>query len=252
MRQAVYGTLRLGIYFNLTEYIKTNRNNGENLSALQRAGASLVAGSLGSFVGNPCDLALVRMQADTALPEAERRNYKNVMDAFTRIVSEEGITALWSGAVPTMSRAVALNVSMLVSYDTAKDVATKSLGPDASPFQIQFGSSMIAAVATAVGSLPFDNIKTKMQKQKAGPDGKMPYSSIMDCVNKSMAKEGVTGFWAGLPTYYFRVGPHAIITLLAAEQYRKLFGIGQKWAVRVCILSRNIAEDDKPSYEIKI
>lgn len=228
LRQVVYGTLRLGIYFNATEWIKVNKNNGENLSALQRAGCSLGAGSLGSFVGNPCDLALVRMQADTTLPEAERRNYKNVMDAFTRIISEEGITALWRGAVPTMMRASALNVSMLVSYETAKDMATVAMGPSASPFQIQFGSSMIAAVATAVGSLPFDNIKTKMQKQKAGADGKMPYSSVADCITKSMAKEGVAGFWAGLPTYYFRVGPHAIITLLAAEKYRTLFGIGQK------------------------
>ena len=212
----------------MTEWIKVNRNGGENLGVAQRAGASLVAGSLGSFVGNPCDLALVRMQADTVLPEAERRNYKNVFDAFSRIVAEEGVTSLWKGAVPTMSRAVALNMSMLVSYDTAKDAATKAMGPSASQFQIQFGSSMIAAVATAIGSLPFDNIKTKMQKQKAGPDGKMPYPSIVDCVRISVAKEGVTGLWAGLPTYYFRVGPHAIITLLAAEQYRKLFGIGQK------------------------
>lgn len=228
LRQAVYGTLRLGIYFNLTEYVKEQRNGGANVTAGQRAVCSLIAGATGSFVGNPCDLALVRMQADTVLPEAERRNYKNVIDAFTRIVSEEGVTALWKGAVPTMSRAVALNCSMLVSYDTAKETATKALGPDASPFKIQFGSSMIAAVAVACGSLPFDNIKTKMQKQKAGPDGKMPYPSIIDCVTKSFAKEGVTGFWAGLPTYYFRVGPHAIIVLLAAEQYKKLFGIGQK------------------------
>ena len=134
MRQVVYGTLRLGIYFNLTEYVKNNRNNGEGLTVLQRAGCSLLAGSMGSFVGNPCDLALVRMQADTTLPEAERRNYKNVVDAFTRIVSEEGVTSLWRGAVPTMSRACALNMSMLVSYDTAKDFATAALGSSASPF----------------------------------------------------------------------------------------------------------------------
>ena len=228
MRQVVYGTLRLGIYFNATEYVKTNTNKGENLSALQRAGCSMMAGALGSFVGNPCDLALVRMQADATLPEAERRNYKNVVDAFSRIVSEEGVTALWRGSVPTMTRAVSLNVSMLVSYDTAKDMATKALGDTATPFQIQFGSSMISAVCVAVGSLPFDNIKTKMQKQKAGPDGVMPYKNLLDCFAKSLAREGVTGFWAGLPTYYFRVGPHAIITLLAAEQYRKLLGVGQK------------------------
>ena len=104
----------------MTEYIKTEKNGGENLSALQRAGASLCAGTIGSFIGNPCDLALVRMQADTTLPEAERRNYKNVIDAFTRIIGEEGVTSLWKGAVPTMMRASALNVSMLVSYDTAK------------------------------------------------------------------------------------------------------------------------------------
>ena len=220
LRQVVYGTLRLGIYFNLTEWIKENKNGGANLSVAQRATASLIAGGLGSFVGNPCDLALVRMQADTVLPEAERRNYKNVVDAFTRIVAEEGVTSLWKGAVPTMSRAIALNMSMLVSYDTAKDAATAALGDSASPLQIQFGSSMLAAVATAVGSLPFDNIKTKMQKQKAGPDGKLPYPKIADCIRISIAKEGVAGFWAGLPTYYFRVGPHAIITLLAAEKYR--------------------------------
>jgi len=136
LRQVVYGTLRLGIYFNLTEWFKVNRNKGENPTALQRAAASLFAGGFGSFIGNPCDLALVRMQADATLPPAERRNYKNVVDAFTRIVKEEGVTALWRGAVPTVLRASALNVFMLVSYDGAKDIATKAMGPSASPFAI--------------------------------------------------------------------------------------------------------------------
>jgi solute carrier family 25 oxoglutarate transporter 11 len=45
----------------------------------------------------------------------------------------------------------------------------------------------------------------------------MPYKNIVDCLKKSVAKEGVTGLWAGLPTFYFRVGPHAIITLLTAD-----------------------------------
>ena len=188
----------------------------------------MTAGGLGSFIGNPCDLALVRMQADSTLPAEQRRNYKHVGDAFTRIVADEGIANLWKGAVPTMLRATALNIAMLVSYDTAKETATAALGASASPFVIQCGSSMISAVATAVISLPFDNVKTKIQKMKAGPDGKLPYSGVPDCFVKSIAQEGITGLWAGLPTYYFRVGPHAIITLLAAEQFRKLLGVGKK------------------------
>lgn len=87
-------------------------------------------------MGNPCDLSLVRMQADATLPEAERRNYKNVFNACSRIMSEEGVTALWRGAVPTMMRASALNVSMLVSYESAKDIATSAMGPSASAFKI--------------------------------------------------------------------------------------------------------------------
>lgn len=168
---------------------------------------------------------MVRLQADSTLPEAERRNYKNVGDALKRIVSDEGVTALWKGAVPTMLRAVSLNCAMLVTYDTVKESLTTSM-KDSSPFTIQVTSSMVAAVAVAVCSLPFDNVKTKLQKQKPNPDGSVAYKGVPDCFTKSIAKEGVTGLWAGLPTYYFRVGPHSIITLLAAEQFRRLLGVG--------------------------
>jgi solute carrier family 25 oxoglutarate transporter 11 len=48
-----------------------------------------------------------------------------------------------------------------------------------------------------------------------------------DCFAKSLAREGVTGFWAGLPTYYFRVGPHTVIVLLTSEVYKKWLGVGK-------------------------
>jgi solute carrier family 25 oxoglutarate transporter 11 len=129
---------------------------------LQKAGCSLVAGGIGSFIGNPFDLALVRMQTDSTLPLEERRNYKNVFNAFARIGKEEGITAYWSGALPTIMRAVALNIAMLVSYDESKERLTKLMSKDTSPLLIQFASSMVSAVATSTCSLPFDNMKTKL------------------------------------------------------------------------------------------
>jgi len=167
----VYATLRLGIYFNLSDYLKEEYNQGGNLTALQKIGASLFAGAVGSFVGNPCDLALVRMQSDGTLPLAERRNYKNVFDAFRRIVTEEGVTACWNGATPTILRAMSLNVAMLVSYDESKERLTSYLGKDANKTGIIFGASMVSAVATSTCSLPFDNMKTKLQKMKKRPDG---------------------------------------------------------------------------------
>ena len=168
------------------------------------------------------------MQADSVLPVNERRNYTGVANAVTRIVSEEGVTSLWKGAVPTMSRAISLNVAMMVSYETAKERIVERTGRKPTEMYVQGMASMMSAFCTAFFSLPFDNIKTKMQKQKPNAAGELAYKSMPDCIAKSIAKEGLTGLWAGLPTYYFRVGPHAVIVLMSSEVYKKMLGVGQK------------------------
>lgn len=55
----------------------------------------MTAGAVGSFVGNPTEVALIRMTSDGRLPLAERRNYRNVFNALGRIYKEEGILTLW-------------------------------------------------------------------------------------------------------------------------------------------------------------
>ena len=51
---------------------------------VEKAAAGLTAGGLGAMVGSPADLALIRMQSDSTLPVAQRRNYKGVGDALVR------------------------------------------------------------------------------------------------------------------------------------------------------------------------
>lgn len=60
-------------------------------------------------------------------------------------------------------------------------------------------------------SLPFDNLKTKLQKMKADAQGNLPYKGVPDCLAKTIAREGVIGLWVGFPVYYARVAPHAMI-----------------------------------------
>lgn len=64
-------------------------NKAPNL--LESMAMGMTAGAVGSFVGNPCELILIRMTADGRLPVAERRNYTNFFNAFLRIAREEGI-----------------------------------------------------------------------------------------------------------------------------------------------------------------
>lgn len=57
------------------------------------------------------------MQADTMLPENQRRHYRGVGDAFLRICREDGLIGLYKGVGPTMARAMSLNMGMLASND---------------------------------------------------------------------------------------------------------------------------------------
>jgi solute carrier family 25 oxoglutarate transporter 11 len=186
----------------------------KTISFGQKCVASLMAGAIGAFVGNPADLALIRLQTDSTLPAAQRRNYKHVGDAFTRIVRDEGPLALWKGVGPTMVRAMALNLGMLGPYDQAKEVLTKYLGPSRAT---NLGASACAGMLAVVLSLPFDNMKTKLQRMTLSADGTAPYKGMIDCAMKTIQKEGPMGFYTGFATYYFRIAPHAMMTLLFSD-----------------------------------
>ena len=66
----------------------------------------MTSGGIGSFVGTPSEVALVRMGADTKLPMAERRNYTSVVNCLSRIGKAEGLKGLWNGATVTVMRAM--------------------------------------------------------------------------------------------------------------------------------------------------
>ena len=79
-----------------------------------------------------------------------------------------------------------------------------------------FGSA-ISGISASVGSLPFDNAKTKILKMKPNADGTLPYKNMFDCFAKTIKHEGFLNLWVGLPTYYFRVAPHAMISVLVQD-----------------------------------
>lgn len=53
-------------------------------------------------------------------------------------------------------------------------------------------------------------------------EGVLPYKGFIDCFAKSIKNEGVLGLWVGLPTYYSRIAPHAMITVLLQDLFHDL------------------------------
>lgn len=220
LRQATYTTARMGIYNNISAAALAHNDN-KPLPLWQKAGCGLAAGGLGALIGNPADLTLLRMQADTSLPMEQRRNYKGLVDAFSRIIKEEGPKGLFTGATPTVVRAMALNMGMLASNDQAKEML-ENMGLEKGGTVVVLGAASIAGVLAAVCSLPFDYVKTQLQKMQPDAAGKVPYTGAIDCALKTLKEGGPFKFYTGLPTYMVRISPHAALTLIILSNLPKL------------------------------
>lgn len=221
LRQATYSTCRLGIYTSLFDYFSARQ--GKNPNFVTKLGCAMTSGVLGSFVGTPSEVCLIRMTSDGRLPVAERRNYTNVFNALIRIYREEGLTALWRGAIPTMGRAAVVNGAQLASYSQTKQQILES-GFLADGIFVHFLASMFSGFVTSVFSLPVDIIKTRIQNMKY-IDGKPEYSSMSDVFFQVVRKESVFSLWKGFTPYFFRLGPHTVLTFIFLEQLNRGYRI---------------------------
>ena len=208
LRQAVYTTARLGFFDTFQTSLKARSPTGE-IGFTGRASAGLAAGALAAMVGNPADLALIRMQSDGLKPVALRSNYTSVIDALTRITRTEGILALWAGCAPTVARAMALNFGQLAFFSEAKS-QLKRRQPGWHERSRSLVASGFAGFFASFFSLPFDFVKTRLQKQGARRVGEPRYYTGMgDCFRKVAREEGIARFYRGFGTYYVRIAPHA-------------------------------------------
>lgn len=196
LRQATYTTARMGIFKTVSDAVTPS--DGSATPFYLKTFAGLAAGGLGSVFGTPADVALIRMQADSTLPLDKRRNYRNVGDALARITREEGLSGLFKGNGPVVLRAMALNVGMLSSYDQTRDLLTPHIE---SAEVVNLAAKFVAGFLASAFSLPFDFIKTRLQKMQPNAEGKLPYNGFIDCAGKVATQEGVFAFYRGFMTY---------------------------------------------------
>ncbi|KVI06752.1 Mitochondrial carrier domain-containing protein [Cynara cardunculus var. scolymus] len=188
LRQTLYSTTRMGLYDIFKQ--KWFDTNMGKLSLTQKIGSGLLAGGIGTAVGNPVDVAIVRMQADGSLSTAQRRNYKGVADAITRMVKKEGIK------------------ETLLSKGVMKD----RLGTHVM-------ASFAAGFVVVKASNPVDVIKTRVMNMKMEEGVAPPYKVAVDCAVKAKGRWLYTkGF---IPTIS-RKGPFTVIFFVTLEQVRKI------------------------------
>lgn len=218
LRQTLYSTTRMGLY----DMMKTSwSGDGGSFPLHRKIAAGLIAGGIGAAVGNPADVAMVRMQADGRLPPSERRNYKSVVDAIGRMTKSEGVRSLWRGSSLTVNRAMIVTASQLATYDQVKEGILNS-GAMRDGLGTHVTASFAAGIVAAVASNPIDVVKTRVMNMKVGDGMKPPYEGALDCAVKTVRAEGVMALYKGFIPTVSRQGPFTVVLFVTLEQVRKL------------------------------
>jgi solute carrier family 25 (mitochondrial oxoglutarate transporter), member 11 len=225
-RQFSYTTSRLGLYDVFVSKLNVRKNNlnyknsSNHLSLIEKLFCGLSAGSISATLCCPIEVALVRMQADGMVSKELQRGYKNVFDAIYKVATNEGITTLWRGVVPTVTRGAVVSMTQLATYDQAKEMLLDYKIINENGTLLHLSSAVCSGFIYCLASLPLDITKTRMQNQLPLPDGSLKYTSVGNALLKIPRNEGLFALWKGFPAYFARGGGHTIFMFLFVEKYR--------------------------------
>lgn len=129
---------------------------------------------------------------------------------------------------------------MLATHDQVQDEIKKYTN---NYWYINTVAKGVSGVAASAASLPFDFVKTRIQKQKPLPDGTLPYKNSIDCCKKTLQLEGPLAFYKGFTTYCMRLVDYIVHML--ALLFRFLFNVYLQFSCHVimCMVSCYSAYD---------
>ncbi|XP_050235545.1 uncharacterized protein LOC126685672 isoform X2 [Mercurialis annua] len=187
IRSLIYGGLRLGLY-EPSKYACDLAFGSTNLLVKIASGA--ISGAFATAVTNPVEVLKVRLQMNI------NRKQVGPVAELRKIISEEGVWALWKGVGPATVRAAALTASQLATYDETKRVLIRWT-PMEEGFYLHLVSSTIAGTVSTLITAPVDMIKTRLMLQreskKAGG-----YKNGFHCAYQVMITESPRALYKGL------------------------------------------------------
>lgn len=144
----------------------------------------------------PLDTAKVQLQIQGNAPpgSAVGKPYKNLADVLIRMARSDGLTGLYRGLGPAVSRQVVYGGLRLSMYDYVRDFYHNMIqGGEGNPWM---ATKILAGLSTGAMAMcvaqPTDVIKIRFQAEKGR------YKSPFDAVKQIVAADGVAGLWRGL------------------------------------------------------
>jgi solute carrier family 25 (adenine nucleotide translocator) protein 4/5/6/31 len=162
-----------------------------------------VSAAVSKTLAAPIELVKLRIQnQDAALASGKlKQRYTGIANCFTRVVSEEGVAALWKGNFTNVLRyfpTQALNFMF-------KDEVKKHLSFDKKKYGYPMyflGNIASGGVAGTLSllfvySLDYARTRLSMDAKSAKKGGEKQFNGLMDVYKKTWAQDGLVGLYRG-------------------------------------------------------
>ncbi|KAF5776397.1 putative mitochondrial carrier domain protein [Helianthus annuus] len=177
---------------------------------------SLIAGAVAGISSTICTYPLELLKTRLTV---QRGVYKNLVDAFLKIVKEEGPTELYRGLAPSLIGVVPYAAANYFAYDTLRKAYKKISKKD----EINnIATLLIGSAAGAISSSATFPLEVARKHMQAGAVNGRVYDNMLHALLNILEKEGVGGLYRGLGPSCVKIVPAAGISFMCYEACKKI------------------------------
>lgn len=177
---------------------------------------SLLAGAVAGVTSTVCTYPLELLKTRLTI---QRGVYKNLLDAFIKIVREEGPAELYRGLTPSVIGVIPYAATNYFAYDTLRKAYKKAFD------QEEIGNVMTLLIGSAAGAIsstatfPLEVARKHMQ---AGALNGRQYKNMLHALATILEKEGLPGLYRGLGPSCIKLVPAAGISFMCYEACKRI------------------------------
>ncbi|BCS17668.1 uncharacterized protein APUU_10496A [Aspergillus puulaauensis] len=152
----------------------------------------------------------------TRMIEANRRGAELVNPSIARmakeIIEKDGVGGFWRGTAPVIGKQAVNSGVRFTTFGMLQREVAERWPEAAGTVGTTLAIGALSGIATVYASMPFDNVKTRIQSAGHAHNG------MLDCATDIARKEGFRAFWRGTTPRLMRLMLSSGITFTVYEQ----------------------------------
>ncbi|KAK4277156.1 hypothetical protein QN277_015197 [Acacia crassicarpa] len=179
--------------------------------------ASLIAGACAGVSSTICTYPLELVKTRLTI---QRGVYKGLLDAFVKIIKEEGPAELYRGLAPSLIGVIPYAATNYFAYDTLRKAYRKVFKTEKIG---NIETLLIGSAAGAISSTATFPLEVARKHMQVGAlSGRQVYKNVIHALASILEQEGVQGLYRGLGPSCMKLVPAAGISFMCYEACKSI------------------------------